>query len=292
MPALLTCEDLRVDVDEVPACDGLSLTTTGERVLVLGVPRAVFEAACGLRVPSRGTMTIQGVSPREGVAARRIAGAPLDPPFPPKWTPLEYATWSARLSGHDASEAKKRAQQALDALSMGSLAKTAIARIASHARRATVVAAAMATGASVLVLEDPLAGLPEETWRAWGRALVTALEDRSWIVFAPRVPLTSPLAFHSDEAVVVTGVRVDAQGPPAEVAAAERRYVARLQGSLTALSARLASRGAKVSPHGSSSSAHVVFDLGATLTTAELLGLCQESDVTVVELLPVARALA
>ena len=46
---LLKIEDLRVDVDGVPACDGLTLQTRGERVLVLGAPRVLFEATCGLR---------------------------------------------------------------------------------------------------------------------------------------------------------------------------------------------------------------------------------------------------
>ena len=51
---LLLVEDLRVDVDGVPACDGLTLRTSGDRVLVLGAPRAFYEAVCGVRPVVRG----------------------------------------------------------------------------------------------------------------------------------------------------------------------------------------------------------------------------------------------
>src|SRR5580704_12086212 len=46
---LLAASSLRVDVGGSPAVDGLTLATTGDRVLVLGAARALFEAAAGLR---------------------------------------------------------------------------------------------------------------------------------------------------------------------------------------------------------------------------------------------------
>lgn len=293
---LLACEDLRVDVDGVPACDGLSLRTTGERVLVLGAPRVVFEATCGLRPVARGRLAVRGSAPAAAVHDRVLAGAPLDPSLPPRWTPLEYATWSARLAGHGASEAKERARQAIARLQLSPLATTLTSRIAPHAKRATVVAAALATGAPVLALEDPLGGLAEEVWRTWARILVGALEGVSWIVFAPRIPLTSPLAFHADEAIVVSAPRVEAQGAPAEIAVAERRWSLRLHGDVGALAPKLEARGARIVPAvpdaAGPDAAHVVLDLGESLTTSELLGMCVDADVVVVELSPIARALA
>jgi ABC-2 type transport system ATP-binding protein len=235
-------------------------------------------------------MAVLGASPASAVADRVLAAAPLDPALPPKWSPIDYATWSARLAGLDARDAAERAKQAASLLQLGGLATTPTARIPIHAKRATVVAAAIATGARVIVLEDPIGGLPEEVSRTWSRILVAALRGLSFVVFAPRVPLTSPLALDADEAVVVSGARVDAQGAPAEVAAAERRYVARVHGPIDALAPKLAARGARVEGHGTA--AHVVFDLGETMTTSELLAVCGEARVTVVELLPVARALA
>jgi hypothetical protein len=140
----------------------------------------------------------------------------------------------------------------------------------------------------VVVVEDPLAGLPEEMARTWARILVSALALRPWMIFAPRVPLTSPLALAADEALVVSSARVDAQGPPAEIAVADRRYMARIHGPVEALGARLSAKGARLEVQG----AQVLLDLGEAMTTADLLGMCVETDVVIVEMIPLARALA
>jgi ABC-2 type transport system ATP-binding protein len=286
---LLQIEDLRVDVDDVPACDGLTLQTRGDRVLVLGAPRVVFEATCALRPVMRGLLKVRGGEPGAAVRGALLAGVPLDPPLPPKWTALDYVTWSARLAGHGAGDARTLAKDALALAQLGPLATSTLDRMVPHARRGVVLAAALATGARVLALEDPLAALPEEIARSWAKVLVQALGDRSWVVFAARLSLTSPLAMSAEEALMVSSSRLDAQGPPAEVAAADRRFVARIHsaGPLEVLGARLSERGATMSVQG----AQVLLDLGESMTTSDLLGLCTELDATVVEMVPVARAL-
>jgi len=118
--------------------------------------------------------------------------------------------------------------------------------------------------------------------------LVEALEGRSFVIFAGRLAPTSPLAIHADEAIIASGNRVDAQGSPVELAAVEHRFVARLHGETDKLRTALAARGASLELQGP----HALLDLRGAVSTAELLGLCVESDVTVIELLPIARALA
>lgn len=285
---LLAVEDLRVDVDGVPACDGLTARTSGERVLVLGAPRALFEATCGLRPVVRGALRVRGTAAADATRQGLVAGAALDPPLPPKWSVLDYVTWSSRLAGHSARDARALAKEAIDLAQLGSLAAGPVARLVGHARRGVVLAATLATDAPVIVLEDPLAGLPEEHARSWARVLVQALASRSWLVLAGRVSLTSPLAMHADEALVVSSSRLDAQGPPAEIAAAQRRFVARIHGPLEALGARLSEHGARMEVQG----AQVVLDLGASLSTSDLLRMAAEVEATVVEMVPVARALS
>lgn len=287
-PSLFAAADVRIDAAGVPVCDGLTVTASGRHVLVLGAPRALFEATCGLRPIVRGSLTVQGTAPAEGVEQGFLAGAPLDPPLPPRWTVTEYVTWSARLAGHDATEAKRLATSAIETMQLVGFAKTTLAAVVPHARRAVVVAAALATAPDVLVMEDPTGGLPEESSRTLAHILVKAVEDRPWIVFAARVPFTSPIALAAQEAIVISSSRVESQGPPAELAAAKRKYVARVQGSVELLGARLAERGGSIEVQG----AQVIVDLGESLSTAEVLGLCLESNVLVVEMLPVARALA
>ena len=286
---LLAIEDLRVDVDGVPACDGLTLQTRGDRVLVLGAPRVVFEATCGLRPVMRGRLHVRGLPAEAAVRGAILAGAPLDPALPPKWTALEYITWSSRLAGRSSRDARGLAAEAVALVQLGPAAGSTFERMPPHARRGVVLAAALATGATAIVLEDPLAGLPEEVARALAKIIVQALSERSWIVFGARLSLTSPLAMSADEALMVSSSRLDAQGPPAEIAARGRRFVARIHstGPLEVLGVRLSERGATMDVQG----AQVLLDLGDSMTTADLLGLCAELDATVVEMVPLARAL-
>jgi ABC-type multidrug transport system ATPase subunit len=286
MPALLVAEDVRVDVDGVPAVDGLTLRTSTERVLVLGAPRALFEATCGIRAVVRGRLLVRDAPSIDAVRAREIAGAALDPPLPPKWTPIEYVEWSARLAGLERPVALANANEALKKLQLDQLATMQLGRLVPHARRGVVIAAAMATGAPVLAMEDPIGALPEEMARSFANVLTKALDGRSWIVFAPRIPLTSPLAAAAHEAIVASSARVDAQGPPAEIAAAQRRFALRVHGPVEALAALLSQRGVKLQQDG----ARIVVDLASGVTTSDLLRLAGEANVTVVELHPVARA--
>ncbi|MBX3201287.1 MAG: hypothetical protein KF894_24340 [Labilithrix sp.] len=286
--SLLVADDLRVDVDGVPACDGLSFRATGEHLLVLGAPRALFDAATGLASVVRGALAIRGVAADLAVTRGVVAGAPMDPPLPPRWTVTEYVQWSARLSGVPALDARESADAAIAKLQLRAMAKAELSRLVPHARRATVVAAALATCAEVIALDDPLGGLADELAAAYAKVLAEALADRAWIVFAPRMPLASPLAQQADEAIVASATRIDAAGAPAALAAAERRFVARMDGPIDALTPALASRGARIEAHGS----HLAVDLGASMTTSELVSLCDAAGVAVVELVPAFRALS
>ncbi len=285
---LVCAEDLRIDVDGVPVCDGLSFSTRAENELLLGAPRALFEALAGLRPIARGTLRILGTDAPGAVREGIVASAALDPPLPPKWTAIEYVTWSARLVGHRASDARALAAEAISRVQLDTLSTLPLARLVVHARRAVVVAAALATDAAVMLVEDPLADLPEEAARTWARILVQALDGRPWVVVAGRVALTSPLAMNAEEAIVISSSRAIAQGPPAEIVAHEdRRFALRIHGPLDAFGASVTARGARMDVQG----AHVLLDLGESVTTADILGMAAESHVTIVEMVPVARAL-
>jgi ABC-type taurine transport system ATPase subunit len=293
---LLEADDLRVDVCGVPAVDGLSVAIEGPRALVLGAPRALMEAAGGQRPVARGTLRVGGL--HEGA---RVAFVALDPPLPPRWSPSEYVAWSARLAGVPRSEAPARAAAALERCLLSDVAKVRLDRSPVPARRATVLAAALAAGAQTFVIEDPLAGLPEEVDATFARILVGALAELAWLVFAPRVALASPLALAADEAVLLAsaGARVEAQGPPSDLARSPRHLVGRLAADaegvtgerIATLAARVASRGG----HLEVASGRARIDLGEELRTAELLGLALEAGIVFLELGPAsprARALA
>jgi ABC-2 type transport system ATP-binding protein len=236
---------------------------------------------------ARGDLRVGGESARHACAHGGAAGAPHDPPVPLAWTPRTYVTWSARLAGHRPREAEERARDAITRLRMDAVADAPLGRIPQHARRATVTAAAIATGATDLLLDDPLGGLAEDAARPFARALAKGLSDRRWVVFAPGVPLASPLAIEADEALVVSGSAVVAQGAPAELAIRNRTYSIRVQGAADELAKRATEWGARVERTG----AHLAVELREGQSTTELLALALDAGAVIVELRPLSRAL-
>jgi ABC-type multidrug transport system ATPase subunit len=290
---LLAAESLRVDVARSPAVDGLSLSSTGERILVLGAARAFFEACAGIRATTRGELRVSGQRPIEAVHQGVAAGAPLDPPLPSDWTVHQYVTWSARLACHERGTSRALGAEAIERMKLEPHAKTKLSQVAAAARRAAVIAGAIATGATTLLVEDPLAGLTAETARSFARVIVRALSDRQTAVFAARVALDSPLALAADEAIVLDGALVAAQGSPAEIAAGESAFVLRIGGDAQAFLAAMKEQGGKllVGSADPATLARMTVDLG-DLRTRDVLRIAEASNAVVLELRPLARSFA
>ena len=292
MPLRLASSHLRVDVGGLPAIDGLTFAATGDHVLVLGAARALFEAAAGLRLIARGEILVEGRPPSTAIRDGVAACAPLDPPLPSKWTVLQYVGWSAGLAGHARGTAFALATEALARMKIESMTRTRLGAAPVAVRRAAVLAAALATGASTLLVEDPVAGLSGEAAHVLARAMVRAQEDRHTAMFAARVPLESPLALSADEAIVIEGSRVAAQGAPAEIAAAEGAFSLRVQGNVEAFRRAVEARGGRAQvATDAPAPVHVRVDLGP-LIAVDLLRIAAESDAVVMELRPLARAFA
>ncbi|HEY1696746.1 MAG TPA: hypothetical protein VGG39_31505 [Polyangiaceae bacterium] len=292
MAALLAASSLRVDVGGWPAIDGLSFATTGDHVLVLGAARALFEAAAGLRAPGRGEVLVDGSSPTVAVREGRMACAPRDPPMPRSWTHLQYVTWSARLAGHPRGTARAMALEALERLNLASMAKAKLLSATTAAKRGVVLAAAIATGAPVLFVEDPLTGLVPDAARAFARVVARAIGDRRTVLFAGRLPLESPLALGADEAVVVDGALVEAQGPPAEIAAAATTLSLQVHGDVAVFARAVEAAGGRATvTEGAPSPVHVRVELGP-LAARDLVRIAAETNAVVLELRPLARAFA
>jgi ABC-2 type transport system ATP-binding protein len=289
VPAIFACSHLRIDVGGVPAIDGLTVTSAGEHVLLLGAARALFEAAAGLRPIARGSLMVDGMTARESIRAGTVACAKLDPPLPRAWTIAQYVTWSVRLAGHGRRTATALAEDALERMQIRTVARTKMALAKPEIKRATVIVAALATGATTLLVEDPSVGLPHEIAHSLLRATARALDDRRTVLFAARVPLESPIALAADEAIVIDGSHVAAQGAPAEIAANERTLALRVHGDVEAFRRAVEARGARaLAVPEAPPPAHMSVELGP-LVASDLIRIAAESGTVVVELRPLAR---
>ena len=288
MEPVLQAKRLRVDVDGVPQVDGLSFETTGERVLVLAGPPALFAAASGICKATHGELLTGGLLPSVALAKGQLAGVPRDPPLPPSWTVSQYIVWSSRLSGQTKETAESQVRHALARLKLEALAEVRLRHVPLQARRALGVAAAIATGAPTLFLEDPVVGLPEDAARSLARLIVRGTVGLRTVVFAAGASLASPLSMDADEALVLDASHMLAQGAPAEVAARDRTYAIQLHGPGAAFALLAERRGARVTGHGSS----WVIDLGTALQLSDLLDVAAMTGAVVIDLRPLAHAFA
>jgi hypothetical protein len=144
----------------------------------------------------------------------------------------------------------------------------------------------------LLLVEDPLAGMPSAASEPFARLLAQTLARRKTAYFAARVGLRSPVAQASDEAIVIEGSHVGAQGTVGDIAARVRSFSMHFTGDVSALIEALRRRGAHISACTQwARHARVSVDLGE-LATRDVLRLAQEYGAVVLELRPLARALA
>lgn len=244
---MFEARDLRVDERGSPCIDGLSFSSTGERLLVLGGPRELMRAAAGLAPIARGELVVDGLAPAEALADGGLASAMFDAPMPPSMTPLAWVTWSARLAGLPKSEAAAAAAENLARCGVTlAQSKAALKRQSPVVRRATQLAAALVPNSATLVLWDPLADLEPESADVLGRVLAAVLADRRVLVFAGRAAVSGALASLSTELIVLSHSKVVAQGTVADVAVRDRTFVVRALGNLDVYQDELTRRGARV----------------------------------------------
>jgi hypothetical protein len=107
------------------------------------------------------------------------------------------------------------------------------------------------------------------------------------------VGLDSPLALAAEEAIVVDGSRVVAQGAPAEIAAGEGAFVLRVVGDARAFAQAIEEQGGRLVRSGLEDPSRDVLtiELGA-LRTLDVLRIAAGANTVVLELRPIARAFA
>ncbi len=284
---LLHADSVRVD-DGVPVVENLTIETVGTNVAIVGAANALFQAVSGVRPVTRGTLRVCGMSPRDALRAGVMASAPIDVAVPARWTVHELARENARLAGQAKAVANKLAKDALHAMQLDAYATKKLSAVDAPVKRAAMIAAALATGANAIVVEDFTAGLPDAAARTLSKLFVAACEGRRWIVFAGRLALSSPIGLHADEALLFAGGRFVCAGLPTEIAARERTYTVRTSGEAEPFAAKLRERGARVEGAG----VVLTVTIPEDLATHELVALARDSNVVVLELLPLSAALA
>lgn len=184
----------------------------GELVALMGRNGAgkttLLRCLAGVQQPDTGSVAVAGRSPRPGVDVALCPQTPEDILFADSVADEVRKT----LEAHDRNST---VHELLDGLGIVHLATRHPRDLSAGERLLAAVAAVVATGARVLLLDEPTRGLDAETKESLSSFLRDRAADRRAVVFASHdVELVAGLA---DRVIMLAAGEVIADGTPADV---------------------------------------------------------------------------
>ena len=189
--------------------------------------------------PSQGTVSVFG-APIWGrpAAYTDIGYCPDQDAFYERMTGLEWVTALTRLTGLDDSEARKAAAQALDTVALSDAAGKKIGAYSKGMRQRVKLAQALAHDPSLLLLDEPLAGMDPlgrrrtikliKTWASAGKTVVVSSHILHEIeLMTPNILLINNGRILAEGNVHQIRELIDERPHKVHIKAAEPRVVAR-----------------------------------------------------------------
>jgi len=176
-------------------------------------------------IPSAGSARILGfdvVQDPEKVRSG-IALVPQDAQTNQSMSPWDYVYYLTRLEGVSSAEAKSRAVAALEQVGLESLARKACYALSGGEQKRAIVAAAIASNAEVLFLDEPTTGLDPIVRRKIWASLRKMVEKGHTIVLTTHLMEEAEIV--SDKIAIVDHGALVATGTPAEIRSLIREKV-------------------------------------------------------------------
>jgi ABC-2 type transport system ATP-binding protein len=204
------------------ALDGVTLTAAkGQLLTVIGRNGAgkttMVRILTTQLVPTSGTARIMGydvVSQPERVRPH-IALVPQEAQTNQSMSPWDYVYYLTKLEGFSSAEAKSRAVDALNQVDLNGLARKPCYALSGGERRRAIVAAAIASNAEVLFLDEPTTGLDPIIRRQIWASLRKMVEKGRTIVLTTHLMEEAEMV--SDKIAVVDHGTLIASGTPNEI---------------------------------------------------------------------------
>jgi gliding motility-associated transport system ATP-binding protein len=186
---MLRAQGLVIRYGPRTAVDGVDLELREGEILGLLGPNGagkttLLRRLAGLLPGHGGTVEVGGADPAADAGARgRIGYLPEDPPLYVDDTALQYVTYLVGLSGLPRRQRKAKAAAALERVGADQLSERLVGRLSKGQRQRVALAAAIAHGPDVLLLDEPSEGLdPRQTVAL--RGLLAELKGKAAIVFS------------------------------------------------------------------------------------------------------------
>ncbi len=176
MEKVIEIENLSKNFKDVKAVDGLSFgIEKGELFGLLGVNGAgkttLIRILCGLLKPTSGKAEVLGkdVLTQMSEIKPYIAVSPQETSVAPNLTVEENLCFFASIYGFDGKRAKDKAQEIIDKMGLGEVAKKSAKVLSGGWQRRLSIAIALISDPKIIFLDEPTLGLDvlarRELWR-------------------------------------------------------------------------------------------------------------------------------
>lgn len=146
----------------------------------------LMRMVCGILKPTSGTISFDGTDVSEEEYRAALGYLPQDFGYYPEFTGMDFLLYMAALKGIGKPQAKRRAAELLELVSLQEAAKKKIKTYSGGMKQRLGIAQALLNQPGLLVLDEPTAGLdPKE--RARFRSLIEELGRDSIVLLSTHI---------------------------------------------------------------------------------------------------------
>jgi len=164
---------------------------------------------CGILKPTTGTVKLDGIDVSEENYRAVLGYLPQDFGYYPEFTGMDFLLYLAAVKGIERTQAKRRANELLELVSLREAAKRKIKTYSGGMKQRLGIAQALLNRPKLLVLDEPTAGLdPKERVRF--RNLIRELGKDSIVLLSTHI--VSDVAHIADHLLMMKGGQVIYRG--------------------------------------------------------------------------------